>query len=51
MEFWNFLFKAIDIVEAFKTFAPEILELTKLSVETAYTDLGFSIKFRNLEKN
>jgi len=41
---WNsgiFLFKAADMIAAFKTFAPNTLELTKTSIETANVDLGF----------
>ena len=41
---WNagiFLFKAADMITAFETFAPDILTLTKQSIESAKTDLGF----------
>lgn len=41
---WNsgiFLFKAADIIAAFKALAPETYQLTKDSVETAQSDLGF----------
>ncbi len=41
---WNagiFLFKAKEMIAAFKTLAPEIFELTKKAVETAQLDLGF----------
>lgn len=41
---WNagiFLFKAVDMIAAFNTYAPGTLELTKNAVETAEPDLGF----------
>ena len=41
---WNagiFMFRAVDIVDAFKTFAPNILQFVVDSIETATTDLGF----------
>lgn len=41
---WNagiFLFKAADMITAFETFAPDILTLTKQSIDSAKTDLGF----------
>ena len=41
---WNagiFLFKAADIIKAFKALAPNNFKLTKDSVETAQSDLGF----------
>ena len=41
---WNagiFMFKAADMIEAFKTFAPNILNTVKEAVETAKEDLSF----------
>ena len=41
---WNagiFLFKAADMIAAFETLAPDNFKLTKDSVETAQSDLGF----------
>ena len=41
---WNsgiFLFRAIDMIEAFKKFEPDILSLTSDAVKTATADLGF----------
>ena len=41
---WNagiFLFKAADMIAAFETLAPDNFKLTKYSVETAQSDLGF----------
>lgn len=41
---WNagiFLFKAADMIDAFKIFAPDILKLTKEAVERAESDIGF----------
>lgn len=41
---WNagiFLFKAADMITAFETMAPDNFKLTKVSVETAQSDLGF----------
>ena len=41
---WNagiFLFKAADMITAFETLAPDNFKLTKDSVETAQSDLGF----------
>ena len=35
------MFRAVDIVDAFKTFAPNILQFVVDSLETATTDLGF----------
>jgi mannose-1-phosphate guanylyltransferase/mannose-6-phosphate isomerase len=41
---WNagiFLFRAQDMVDAFRTYAPEILELVSKAVNEASSDLGF----------
>ncbi len=41
---WNagiFLFKAVDMITAFQTLAPYNFKLTKESIETAQSDLGF----------
>ena len=41
---WNagiFLFKAADLIAGFETLAPDNFKLTKDSVETAQSDLGF----------
>lgn len=41
---WNagiFLFRAIDMIEAFKSFSPSIYKHTKDAVKLAQTDLGF----------
>ena len=41
---WNagiFLFKAADMITAFETLAPDNFKLTKDSLETAQSDLGF----------
>lgn len=41
---WNagiFLFKAADMIKAFESLAPDNFKLTKDSVETAQSDLGF----------
>ena len=41
---WNagiFLFRARDMIDAFSTYAPDILDLTSKAVNEASTDLGF----------
>jgi mannose-1-phosphate guanylyltransferase / mannose-6-phosphate isomerase len=41
---WNsgiFLFSAKDMIEAFKAFAPNTLELVSKAVQNSFTDLGF----------
>ena len=41
---WNagiFLFRAVDIIEAFRTHAPDLMKPVKKAVETAAPDLGF----------
>ena len=38
---WIFLFKANDMIEAFKTFAPDELTHITDAVKTAKVDLGF----------
>ena len=41
---WNagiFLFRARDMIEAFRNFEPETLDLVSQSVSNAFSDLGF----------
>ena len=48
---WNagiFLFRARDMIDAFKVYAGETLELVSKSVHGAYADLGFYVLQQSL---